>query len=348
MLSALTLALAALIAAALVVVLLRIRGLEALPAPNRWHENPTPVAGGIAIFVAFVLALQPALLSGVLRDHYLTLIGWAAAAFAIGLWDDHRCLSSSTKLGAQIAIALGAAATGVRPDWLPVWLAVLVAALVLISCMNAFNLLDNIDGLSAGTAAIAAIGLALVGGLVPGSGSPVVAAALAGACLGFLPFNYWRNRRALIFMGDSGSHTLGFVVGGLALLSSPGGTGGAAAAIAAPLLILALPILDTGLVVIVRMMEGRPIWEGGRDHSSHRLVYYGLSTRRAVAVLLGISATCALVAIALVILEDALLTAVAGGIALAGLVGFASRLALVHESSSGATREARGAHAHPL
>jgi UDP-GlcNAc:undecaprenyl-phosphate/decaprenyl-phosphate GlcNAc-1-phosphate transferase len=202
---------------------------------------------------------------------------------------------------------------------------------VLVASMNSFNLLDNMDGLAAGTAAIGALGLALVAGLVPGSGSSVVAAALAGACLGFLPFNYRPRRPAALFMGDSGSHMLGFTLGGLALLASPGGAGGAAAAVAAPLLILALPALDTALVMLVRFSEGRPLWQGGRDHSSHRLVYNGLGERRAVAVLLGITVNCTATAIALVILQDLLLTSVVAGATFAALVAFASQLVVITE-----------------
>src|SRR4029453_8945552 len=104
----------------------------------------------------------------------------------------------------------------------------------------------------------------------------------------FLPFNYRPRRPAALFMGDSGSHMLGFALGGLAPLGRPGGAGGAAAAVAAPLLILALPVLDTGLVMLVRFSEGRAVWQGGRDHSSHRLAYTGRSERRAGAGPLGL------------------------------------------------------------
>jgi UDP-GlcNAc:undecaprenyl-phosphate/decaprenyl-phosphate GlcNAc-1-phosphate transferase len=289
------------------------------------------VTGGIAIFGAFLIALQPAIVSHAVDRRYWPVVLGAVGAFALGFWDDARSIGVRYKFAGQVILALIAASAGVRPDWLPFWAAIPAAFVVLVASMNSFNLLDNMDGLAAGTAAVAALGLALVGGLVPGSGSPVVAAALAGACLGFLPFNYRRGRPAALFMGDSGSHVLGFTVGGLALLASPSGAGGAVAAVAAPLLILALPVLDTLLVMLVRFAEGRPVWQGGRDHSSHRLVYHGLSERRAVAVLLGIAANCTTTAIALVILDDLLLTSVAAGMTLAGLVAFASRLVIVTE-----------------
>jgi UDP-GlcNAc:undecaprenyl-phosphate GlcNAc-1-phosphate transferase len=317
--------------AVLAALLVRLRLLIAIPLPNRWHRIATPATGGIALFAGFVVAVQPGLVSGVVDHRYVPLVLGAAVAFALGLWDDRRTIGVRTKLASQTAVATAAAVAGVRPDWLPASLGIPLAVVILVASMNSFNLLDNMDGLAAGTAVVAATGLALVGGLVAGSGSPVVASALAGACLGFLPFNYRPRRAASLFMGDSGSHLLGFTLGALALLASPGGAGGAAVAVAAPLLILALPALDTGLVMIVRFSEGRPVWEGGRDHSSHRLVYHGLTERRAVAVLLGITANCTATAIALVIFHDVLLTAVAAGTTLAGLVAFAARLVLVTE-----------------
>jgi UDP-GlcNAc:undecaprenyl-phosphate/decaprenyl-phosphate GlcNAc-1-phosphate transferase len=330
-----TLILAAAFAAALSAAVRRIPGLTAFPLPDRWHKTATPVTGGIAIFVAFVVALQPALFADAVDSRYVLVILGAAAAFALGLWDDGKSIGARTKLIGQSVIAVAAAAGGVRPDWLPLWLAIPIAAVILVGAMNSVNLLDHMDGLAAGTAAIAALGLAAVGGLVADSGSPVVAAALAGACLGFLPFNYRPRKPAALFMGDSGSHLLGFTLGGLALLASPGGAGGAAAAIAAPLLILALPLLDTGLVTAVRFAEGRPISQGGRDHSSHRLVYEGLSERRAVALLLGLAANCTITAIAIVIFDDLLLTAIAAGTTLAVVVGFAARLAIIDEEGDG-------------
>ena len=299
--------------------------------PDRWHRTVTPASGGIALFGGFVVALFPGLASGAVSRDYLPLIVGTGAAFALGLWDDTARIGVPKKFAGQVAIASLAAVFGVRPDWLPLWAGLPVACVILVASMNSFNLLDNMDGLAAGAAAVAALGLALVAGLVPDSGSAVVAAALAGACLGFLPFNYRPHRPAALFMGDSGSHMLGFAIGGLALLASPGGAGGAAAAVVAPLLILALPVLDTGLVMLVRFSEGRAVWQGGRDHSSHRLVYSGMSERRAVAVLLGIVVNCTAVAIALVILQDTLLIAVAVGATLAALVAFGSQLVVISE-----------------
>ena len=331
MTAASTLVLAVCGAALLSALLRHLPGPRAVPSPDRWHRTVTPVTGGIALFGAFAIALQPAFLSGAVDRRYALVVLGAAAAFGVGLWDDARSSGTRRKFGAQLAIGVTAASAGVRPDWLPLWAGIPVAGLVLVASMNSFNLLDNMDGLATGTAAIAALGLGLIAGVIPGSGSSVVAAALAGACLGFLPFNYRPRRPAALFMGDSGSHMLGFTIGSLALLASPGGAGGAAAAVAAPLLILALPVLDTALVMLVRFSEGRPVCQGGCDHSSHRLVSNGLGERRAVAVLLAITVNCTATAIALVIFQDALLTALVAGATLAGLIAFASQLVLVAE-----------------
>ena len=318
----------------------RLPGPAAAPLPNRWHGTVTPVTGGIAICGAFFLALQAPLFTGAIPHRYVPIIELAGAAFALGLVDDVKRLSVPVKCSGQIAVALAAAAYGVRPDWISPSLGIPLGCLVIVACMNSFNLLDNMDGLAAGTAAVAALGLSLVGGLTPPAGSPVVPAALAGACLGFLPFNFRPRVPAALFMGDSGSQFLGFSLGALALLASPGGAGGVAAAIAAPLLILAVPALDTSLVMLARVGSGRPIWEGGRDHSSHRLVYRGLTERRAVAVLLAATAGCTGTAIALVIFQNVLVTAIASGAALLLLAVFGARLALVTEDGGRAPTRA--------
>jgi UDP-GlcNAc:undecaprenyl-phosphate GlcNAc-1-phosphate transferase len=198
--------------------------------------------------------------------------------------------------------------------------------------MNSFNFLDNIDGLAAGTVAIAAGTLALT---IFVAGGPrlqeLLACAVAGAALGFLPLNYRRRRPAALFMGDSGSLFLGLTVGESALVTTPAGVVDVSAAVIGPLLILALPILDTSLVILVRLAEGRPIWRGGRDHLSHRLVYAGLGEREAVAVLLMFAAVCAGAGVLVVAADDALVTGAAAGAVLALLVGLGSRLALVTE-----------------
>ena len=118
------------------------------------------------------------------------------------------------------------------------------------------------------------------------------------ACLGFLPYNLRLSRPATVFMGDSGSQVLGFALAALGLASSWTVAGSTVATLLLPVLVLAIPILDTTLVTLVRLFEGRPITQGGRDHTSHRLVYQGLSDKRAVVLLGGVSAALGLTSLA--------------------------------------------------
>jgi UDP-GlcNAc:undecaprenyl-phosphate GlcNAc-1-phosphate transferase len=325
---------------------LRLPGPVARPVPDRWHRKSTPLTGGFALLTGFLLALGSAVLAGQFerRFGYLALAG--SAAFVLGLCDDIRWIGPRAKFTGQLAIA-AATAFVIHPTWLPPAAAVPLAVIVLVAAMNSFNLLDNIDGLAAGTAAIAAGTLALTTLFVGGSALQVVACALAGACLGFLPLNY-RRRPAALFMGDSGALFLGLVVGASALLATPGGAGVASATVVAPLLILALPILDTSLVILVRLAEGRPIWRGGRDHLSHRLVYVGLGERQAVAVLLMLAAACAGMAVLVVALDDALVTGAAAGAVFALLVGVGSRLALVSEARVAVLRAPQEGKLEPI
>jgi UDP-GlcNAc:undecaprenyl-phosphate GlcNAc-1-phosphate transferase len=331
------------------IVFLRLPGPVARPVPDRWHRKSTPLTGGLALLTGFLLALGSAMLAGQLerRFGYLALAG--TAAFVLGLCDDIRWIGPRAKFAGQLAIA-AATASVIHPSWLPPAAAVPVAVIVLVAAMNSFNLLDNIDGLAAGTAAIAAGTLALTTLFVGGSALRLLACALAGACLGFLPLNYRPRRPAALFMGDSGALFLGLVVGASALLATPGGAGEVSATVVAPLLILALPILDTSLVILVRLAEGRPIWRGGRDHLSHRLVYVGLGERKAVAVLWTLAAACAAVAMLVVAVDDALVTGAAAGAVLALLVGLGSRLALVSEATRVAVLPGRqeGGELEPL
>lgn len=311
-------------------ILLRLPGPIAQPVPDRWHKKSTPVTGGIALLIGLLAALAAGAAAGHTSPSLTYVAAGATGAFIVGFLDDRRRIGPRTKFGGQIAVAAGLAAV-VHPHWLPAAVAIPVGTLVLVASMNSFNFLDNIDGLSAGTAAIAAAALTLMTLSVGEEVVRVLGCAVAGACLGFLPLNYRPRRTAALFMGDSGSHLLGLAVGASALLASAGGAGGIAVVVVAPLLILALPIVDTSLVIIVRLAEGRPVWKGGRDHMSHRLVYIGLGEHEAVAVLLGLSGACAGVALTVVAADDALVTGAAVGIVVALLIALGSRLALVEE-----------------
>ncbi len=264
---------------------------------DRWHQRPTPTLGGVGIFLGFgftVLGmallggLPPALLQATGRGilpwtPWEALVAAGSLAFLVGLLDDFLQLGPVSKLTGQVAAASLLLMSGIGLWLTGIYLVdALLSMFWFVGVTNAVNLLDNMDGLAGGVALIAALFLAIIFLL---EGSPRLAAlslALAGALLGFLLYNYHPAR---IFMGDSGSLFLGMVLSGLALSPGPGLSRSLLAIMAVPAMVLAVPILDTALVTVSRVLEGRSVAEGGRDHSSHRLVSLGMSEERAVWVL---------------------------------------------------------------
>jgi UDP-GlcNAc:undecaprenyl-phosphate GlcNAc-1-phosphate transferase len=268
-------------------------GYTARPEPDRWHRQPTPLLGGVAIAVT-VLALHM-LLAGPLE--LPVLVAGAALIFGVGLVDDILELKPYSKLVAEIAIASVFVFFGYRLALgMPPALEAVLTLMWIVGLTNAFNLLDNMDGLCAGIALIAGMALmttfVLAGG---GDAETMFLALLLGATAGFLVFNL---HPASIFMGDSGSLFIGLNLAVLTL-DSPGQSRGPASVLSVlsgPLLVVLVPIFDTTLVTVSRMLSGRSAARGGRDHSSHRLVAIGLSERGAVAVLWVLSALGGLLA----------------------------------------------------
>jgi UDP-GlcNAc:undecaprenyl-phosphate/decaprenyl-phosphate GlcNAc-1-phosphate transferase len=190
-------------------------------------------------------------------------------------------------------------------------LATVVGVVWLVGITNAFNLLDNMDGLAATLAAVACGYFAIDAATL--HEDPLVLAlalSLGFACLGFLPYNLRPRSRAAVFMGDSGSQVLGFMLAALGLAASWTTAGTTVATMLLPLLVLAIPILDTTLVTLVRLVERRPVTQGGRDHSSHRLVYYGLSESRAVGLLAIIAIALGATGVAYNVLDEPRVTAI--------------------------------------
>jgi UDP-GlcNAc:undecaprenyl-phosphate GlcNAc-1-phosphate transferase len=271
------------------------RRLVALPSSDRWHDAPTPLLGGAGINAGVSAGVGLAAAAGAFdADGAITgIYAGCALLFAAGLVDDLVSLPPLVKLGAQVGAAAIVLASGTHMQLVgDRVVGDAIALLWLVGVTNAFNLLDNMDGLAASMAAIAFTFFAVDAVTVHPSHF-ALAYALAGAlaCVGFLPFNLRPRGRALVFMGDSGSQVVGFALAALGLASSWRVAGTTVATLILPILVLAVPILDTGLVTVVRLLEGRPIYQGGRDHSSHRLVRYGLSEKHAV-LLLALIATC--------------------------------------------------------
>ena len=260
-------------------------GIVAVPKADRWHRDRIPLLGGVAMAGAVTGAT---LLAPVREPSILILLAGALTLFFVGLVDDVAPLKPQTKLVAQIVVATTLAAldlqlrlTGIAA------LDVIVTLVWIVGITNALNLLDNMDGLAAGIAAIA-VSFRLAFFLMDGNLQGATFAAIVLATLvGFLCFNF---SPASIFMGDAGSLFVGTVVAGLSLVGEWPYSRGIASVLLFPVLVLLVPIFDTTFVTIARVLAGRPISQGGRDHPSHRLVALGLSERQAVVLLYAVAA----------------------------------------------------------
>ena len=311
--------------------------LGAAPREDRWHERTTPVLGGIGIFAGILTGFWVAVAVGAApaSRELVAILGGCAILFVAGLLDDLFSLGPIPKLAAQIAAALLVIFNGLTISGLISndFLAGVVALIWLVGMTNAFNLLDNMDGLAATLAAIAAVFFAIDALEVHKShGVLALSLALALACAGFLPFNLRYGKSAAVFMGDSGSQVLGFLLAALGLTASWKVAGTTVATLLLPILILAVPILDTTLVTVVRLLDGRPVYQGGRDHTSHRLVYHGLSEKRAVVLLAVISAALGTTSLFYSVLDNAWVTLIGVLLTFALLVQFASVLSDVERS----------------
>ena len=258
--------------------------IVSLPSTERWHQRPTPRCGGIAFFFGWAIPLYlfvPALSST------LPLFVVTSLMFLMGLYDDLYHLNPATKLVGQLIAAALAVFFGYSLSFFP-WplLDALLTMAWIVGLTNALNLLDNMDGLAGGIGLIAALYLAVFFHLHADVSHQLFAGALAGALAGFLLFNFFP---ASIFMGDAGSL---FVGSGLSLLTiqAHGEASNIFSLVAVPAFILLVPILDTTLVTLTRLLRGQPISQGGTDHSSHRLVTLGLSERKAVLLLYAMAA----------------------------------------------------------
>jgi UDP-GlcNAc:undecaprenyl-phosphate GlcNAc-1-phosphate transferase len=290
-------ALAAFPAAALTIwALLRsrfARNLERAPEQTRWRTAPTPLVGGIGIYVGLTVGIWLAVLGPLGANRQLLgIFAGASLLFFAGLVDDLWSLPPLAKIAAQLGGAAIVLSTGTSVELVHSrWIAVPIGVLWLVAMTNAFNLLDNMDGLAGSLAVIAAGFFAAAAALHQGSRLVLVLSlALALAVAAFLPFNLRPGRSALVWMGDSGSQLIGFTLASLGLASSYTVATSTVATLVLPMLVLAVPILDTTLVTIVRLLDGRPISQGGHDHSSHRLVSLGVSETGAVVLLALIAA----------------------------------------------------------
>ena len=286
------------------------------PGPRKFHLAPVPVLGGLAIWAAVVGSLM--LFGGgrEFRELAAIVVGGTLIAL-VGLVDDRVGLGPRGKLTGQVVAMLLISLGGIRVIlFSDAWLNVMVTVLWGVFVINAINLQDNMDGLAAGISAVAAgvfLLLAVLNGQVLVAS---LAAALLGACLGFLFYNF---QPAVSFMGDTGSMLLGIALAVLGIkLTFPGVPHSQTWLV--PVFVLGVPAFDTLLVVVSRVRRGKPWWQGGIDHASHRMVQLGLSHRRTTIALYLATAILGLLAAVMVHLASPTVAwLLAGGTLLLGL-----------------------------
>ena len=310
-------AILALVLTPLVRLLARRIGMVAKPKTDRWHKKPTAMLGGVAIWLSVVISY----FAFVPRTPY----GWVVLVastflFLVGLVDDFLHTKPYQKLIGQVMGSAFVIYYGLSLPWTGYSeINVAITIFWLIGVTNAVNLLDNMDGLATGIAVIASGFLALSFLSTGQVTEALTLMTFAGALLGFLVYN---SHPASIFMGDSGSMFIGFFLASAALVNVSGGRSRSLLPVlAVPILVLFIPIFDTTFVTILRKFSGRAASQGGRDHTSHRLVALGMSERHAVWMLYGFAALSGVLAL--------LVQQVKLDVSLAAITGFTVLLTLI-------------------
>ncbi len=287
------------------------RGWVSLPLQDRHlHDAPLPRLGGVAIYLSLLTSIGIALVA----SHYLprllpafsgkslaTILTSATLIFLLGIYDDIHSVGPYTKFAVQAAAAIILFAGGLRILDLPVFfgarhfswaIGLPLTILWVIGITNAFNLLDGLDGLAAGSALFSTLVVFVVAVFGHSSLVSLLTIALAGAILGFLRFNF---NPATIFLGDCGSLFIGFMLSALALEGAQKAP--TVIAVAIPVVSFGLPILETALSVLRRLISGRPVFTADREHIHHKLLQRGMSHRKVVIVLYAVSALFALLSL---------------------------------------------------
>jgi UDP-GlcNAc:undecaprenyl-phosphate/decaprenyl-phosphate GlcNAc-1-phosphate transferase len=287
------------------------RGLVTIPSQERHlHSNPLPRLGGVAIFISFSLSVfaaaaialyVPSFHSAFSLKTLLTILAPASLVFLLGVYDDLYSVGPYVKFSVQAVAASMLFAGGLRILNIPVlfgehqlpWFVGLPFTIMwVLAITNAFNLIDGLDGLAAGSALFSTL-VAFVVALLNGySLVTVMSIALAGAILGFLRYNF---NPATIFLGDSGSLFIGFVLSALALAGAQKAP--TIVAVAIPVVSFGLPILETTLSILRRLIGGRPVFTADREHIHHKLLQHGLTHRQVVIVLYAVSAVFAMLSL---------------------------------------------------
>jgi UDP-GlcNAc:undecaprenyl-phosphate/decaprenyl-phosphate GlcNAc-1-phosphate transferase len=287
------------------------RGWVAPPIQDRdLHETPLPRLGGVPIFLAFLIGVAVALLAslhfptlsaGLSIRTLLTVLVPGTLIFLLGLYDDIHSVSPLTKFTVQGIAAVMLFAGGLRILDLPVlfgarhlpwYIGLPITVVWVIGITNAFNLIDGLDGLAAGSALFSTFVVFVVAVTNGSSLVSLLTIALAGATLGFLRFNF---NPATIFLGDSGSLFIGFMLSALALEGAQKAP--TVIAVAIPVVSFGLPILETSLSILRRLISGQSVFKADREHIHHKLLQHGMSPRQVVIALYAVSALFALLSL---------------------------------------------------
>ena len=260
------------------------------PSGDRWNRRTIPLMGGVAILVGTVVGVLAA--ETIVNVKLIVILIGGVLIASLGAIDDRFGTRPKLKFLVQILLALCMVPFGITAKIIPYRiLSIPLTLFWVVGLINAFNFLDNMDGLSAGIAAIASFGLAGLAFQTNQVPFVIAALALAGGCLGFLRYNF---HPAKIFMGDCGSMLIGFLLAVIAVGATSNHASSAFSTLIAPVVILGVPVFDSTLVTVLRLKHRIAPWIGGRDHSSHRLVALGLSERKAVSLLYALGAALAL------------------------------------------------------
>jgi UDP-GlcNAc:undecaprenyl-phosphate/decaprenyl-phosphate GlcNAc-1-phosphate transferase len=317
-LSAVIAALIVLAATPLAARLARAVGAVDHPSDRRIHREPTPRLGGLAILAGF---LVPVLYFLPADPTARALVAGAVLICALGAVDDIWGLSPAVKLAGQVACAAIPVSAGLTIDHVTLpFLGVgdlgpaqyPLTILWFVAIVNMINFSDGMDGLAAGITGLGATTFAVLAASLGRADPAIMAAALAGACVAFLVFNF---HPAKVFMGDAGSMFLGFVIAGVSVSGVM--KSAAAVAVVAPLIVLAIPILDTSFVILKRLKHGLPVYNADRSHFHHRFFTIGWGQRKTV---LALYAWCALMGAVALLLRFVPYREPDGGIAITGTV----------------------------
>ncbi len=273
-------------------------GAMDIPKDNRrMHTKPVPRCGGIAIYIGILcsfITLWP------LDSQLMGILLAATLMMLIGLADDIRGLSARVKLAGQICCALilwiytlqirgMANFFPIGPSYIvfPTWLSLIVTVIWIVGITNTINLIDGLDGLAAGISLISCLSVAYIANYTGRAETCTVMCSVAGACMGFL---LWNFNPAKIFMGDSGALLLGLLLSSVSLVGDTPTKSITLFSVTVPIMILALPIFDTAFAIVRRTVNHRPIMEADKGHLHHRIMAMGFGQRRTVLALYSISA----------------------------------------------------------